>query len=135
MMTSSTRSTPTPERSIAFLIAMAPSFGAGTSARVPPNFPIAVRAAPTIGVPRFKGGAIALEGASNLVVPGAALFVDGVDRFRLERLPNGQVRTVKSATGTASGLRLGKAVRAGRQVTLVVVNPDGGRSAEVTFRR
>src|SRR5207253_8923053 len=50
MNTSSTSSARTPARSSAHLIAIAPSFGAGTGARPPRNAPIGVRAAPRMTV-------------------------------------------------------------------------------------
>jgi len=90
---------------------------------------------PTVADVRFMSGTVVLKGINGIVVPGAVLFVDGVDRFPLELANTGSARVVKSALGSASNARIRKAVRAGRQVTLVVVNADGGRSAPIPFTR
>ncbi len=93
------------------------------------------RSAPDVASVRFRGGGLVLSGGDDLAVPGAALFVNGVDRFPLERTANGEVRTVKRASGSASGARLAKVLKRGQAATLVVFNPDGGRSDELTFTR
>jgi hypothetical protein len=89
----------------------------------------------SLGTARFRGGTLAFEGASGVALPGAAVFVGGADRFPLERTPSGQLRVVKAALGSASGLRIAKAVRKGRPVALRIVNPDGGATDPVTFTR
>lgn len=103
------------------------------------SVPIAVAprapSTPSLARARYGGGSIVFDGASGLIVPGAALFVDGVDRYPLETFGSGRVRTVRASLGSASGLRVSKRVRPRRPVTLVVINPDGGRTAPVALRR
>jgi hypothetical protein len=84
---------------------------------------------------RFKGGTLVLEGVSGAVVPGAVVFVDGTDRFALEPVRDGTLRVPKATTGSATALRISKAIRKNRPVTLQVVAPDGGRSPETPFVR
>jgi hypothetical protein len=92
------------------------------------------RSEPSLASARFKGGTLVLEGLDGAAMPGAVLFVDS-DRFSLETARDGSVRVVKRSVGSASGLRISKAIRKNRPVTLSVINPDGGRSPEIVFTR
>ncbi len=93
------------------------------------------RAAPTIGAPEYRGGALVFPQASGIAVPGSVAIVNGKDRFPLEVTNGGLIRTVKSALGSASRLRISKAVPKRRDATVRIVNASGGRSELVTFRR
>jgi hypothetical protein len=63
------------------------------------------------------------------------VFVGGVDRFPLELAQDGAIRVVKSALGSASNMLFRKVLRPGRTVQIVVVNPDGGRTAPIDVVR
>lgn len=93
------------------------------------------RQAPTIGTPQFRGGALVFPQAAGIAVPGSVAIVNGKDRFPLEVTGGGVVRTVKSSLGSASRLRMSKAIPKRRDVTVRIVNPSGGQSELVTFRR
>ena len=93
------------------------------------------RQAPTIGTPQFRGGALVFPQAAGIAVPGSVAIVNGKDRFPLEVTGGGVVRTVKSSLGSASRLRVSKAIPKRRDVTVRIVNASGGQSELVTFRR
>lgn len=90
---------------------------------------------PEIGMPSFSHGTLVLPEAATLTIPGAVVLVNGADRYPLEIRRDGTVGVVKKAPGSQSGVRFAKAVRRNRTVTVQVVNPDGGRSPSVVFRR
>ncbi|MBK6427565.1 MAG: hypothetical protein IPF82_15600 [Blastocatellia bacterium] len=93
------------------------------------------RLAPSIGTPEYRGGAIVFPQASGVVMPGAVAIVNGKDRFPIEVTGSGVVRTVKSSLGSASRLRVAKAVPKRRDVSVRIVNASGGQSDVATFRR
>jgi hypothetical protein len=93
------------------------------------------RAAPSIGTPEYRGGALVFPQASGIAVPGSVVIINGTDRFPLEVTNSGIVRTVKSALGSSSRLRISKAIPKRRDATVRIVNASGGQSELVTFRR
>lgn len=93
------------------------------------------RVPPSIGAPRYQGGSLTFPQAAGVTVPGAVAIVNGKDRFPLEVSGAGVLRTVKKSLGSASRLRVSKAIPRRRDVTVRIVNSSGGMSEAVTFRR
>jgi hypothetical protein len=91
--------------------------------------------APTFASMALKSGRLTFSGAANFDPTGSVVVVNGLDRFPIEVLSSGVVRTVKSASGTGSGLRLAKVLRKGVPVTLHVRTAAGGISTPHSFTR
>jgi subtilisin family serine protease len=92
--------------------------------------------APVILDARFKKGKLTIAAAGSKIVAGSTLVVDNAESFPLTLAKNGAKWLVKkNARGVPGDRKIADAIPAGRQVSLVVISPDGARSVPVTFSR
>jgi hypothetical protein len=92
--------------------------------------------APIILGPTYKDGKLTLTAVGSKITAGAQLIVNGSEFFALNLSKSGSKWVVKKKTRSVpGGLKVSEAIPAGAQVALQVLNPDGLRSASVTFVR
>lgn len=82
-----------------------------------------------------KGNKIQMRTTGSNIQPGATLVVDGTETFVLKKSATGSKWVVtKKASSTPSSRSVASIWSDGQPHTIVVVNPDGGRSTVVELR-
>jgi hypothetical protein len=86
---------------------------------------------------RFTDGSLYMDTSGSFInTEKARLTVDDKETFPLNLDDTGvNFRVGHDKTSTPGGLKVNQAIPQGKDVSIIVENPDGSRSEAVTFRR